>query len=69
ELCDTGCSDHMYFGSNTVREFWCGDITRRSLAAESECPFPCSGNPKQICSAGGYINLWARPWSVPTPVS
>lgn len=68
ELCDAHCSEYMYFGLEYGRECWCGDITPKNLAPESECSFSCSGDNTQICGAGGRINVWARPWPVPAPV-
>ncbi|KAK4208619.1 putative fungistatic metabolite [Rhypophila decipiens] len=68
ELCDAHCSDFQYFGVEYGRECWCGDITPKSQAPESECSFSCAGDNKQLCGAGERINVWARPWPVPSPI-
>ncbi|KAM7214138.1 WSC domain containing protein [Rhypophila decipiens] len=58
ELYAEHCDGYAYFGLEHGRECWCGTSAPTVPAPESECSFPCAGNDRELCGAGGRINVF-----------
>ncbi|KAK7751400.1 hypothetical protein SLS62_006656 [Diatrype stigma] len=60
QQCSVFCRRHPLFGLEYGRECWCGDAlgSQSRLAPDSECSFPCAGDPAQKCGAGNRLDVY-----------
>ncbi|KAG5643834.1 hypothetical protein DXG03_009565 [Asterophora parasitica] len=61
--CDS--KGYIYAGTEYSVECYCdNDLHAGTAAAAADCNMPCSGDPSELCGAGGRINLY---WSGKAP--
>ncbi|KAK0750306.1 WSC domain-containing protein, partial [Schizothecium vesticola] len=67
EACAAFCSTEPFFGLQYGRECYCG-ITAAPASLQipdSQCSFPCAGNPAQKCGAGMRLDVYTNDAYVP----
>lgn len=61
DSCATYCDGNTYFGVEYGRECYCGNSLRdgsEKSDQQSDCNFPCPGDPSQYCGAGNRLELY-----------
>lgn len=65
EFCDS--RDYNYAGLEWYQECWCGNfiINGGAETTPSDCSFPCTGDPAQVCGAGNRLSMYYSGQSLP----